>query len=206
MNTYIYADMVNGNRIINASEIDGIEIDKCQTMDDVRAHLKDMGAVEGEAFERVLEVPNALAEVINEEYGISNYGDMKTGFKILCTGIADNCQPDNKGSYQPSEVSVVVKLTDKKQQYYLDYQTTTTSDYGAYSSTLRAYDGAVSYAELEEIVGDEDALQTLIVQIAEAADVQGKWDRYMDSTYQRDTNHFGMDANSEINSASKIDA
>lgn len=66
---YIYADMVNGNSIISADDIE-LPVDKCESMEDVRAYLRDMGLEDGEVFERVLEVPDTLVEQIDDEYGV----------------------------------------------------------------------------------------------------------------------------------------
>lgn len=69
MTKFIHADMVNGNRLIDAGEIDGIEVDKCVDMNDVRRCLRYMGDQEGEIFERVLEIPDELVDQIAKEYG-----------------------------------------------------------------------------------------------------------------------------------------
>ena len=67
---YIYADMVNGNSLINESDIGDIKVDVCSDMIDVRMYLKDMGLDDGETFERVLQVPDDLVEIIDNEFGV----------------------------------------------------------------------------------------------------------------------------------------
>lgn len=69
MTKFIYSDVINGNALIEAWEIDGIEVDVCAHMDDVRENLRLMGDGDGEVFERILEVPDELVELIIEEYG-----------------------------------------------------------------------------------------------------------------------------------------
>lgn len=68
---YVYADCVNGNSLVSESDINGVEVDDCTSMDDVRRYLQDMGDAKGEVFERVLKVPAYLVESIDEEYGIN---------------------------------------------------------------------------------------------------------------------------------------
>ena len=67
---YIYADMINGNSLINEDDINGIKVDVCGDMVDVRMYLKDMGLEDGETFERVLQVPDDLVDLIDDEYGV----------------------------------------------------------------------------------------------------------------------------------------
>ena len=67
---YIYADMVNGCRVITFADIEeiSISVDQCDSLDDVRHYLKDMGDGEGETFERVLEVPVHMVNDMKEEF------------------------------------------------------------------------------------------------------------------------------------------
>lgn len=67
---YIYADMVNGNSIIDVDDIGGLYVDDCQDINDVRYYLRHMGDGAGETFERVLKVSAGLIEAIDDEYGI----------------------------------------------------------------------------------------------------------------------------------------
>ena len=67
---YIYADMIDGNSLINEDDINGIKVDVCGDMADVRMYLKDMGLEDGETFERVLQVPDDLVDLIDDEYGV----------------------------------------------------------------------------------------------------------------------------------------
>lgn len=67
---YIYSDMINGNSLITEDDINGIKVDVCGDMGDVRMYLKDMGLEDGETFERVLQVPDDLVDLIDDEYGV----------------------------------------------------------------------------------------------------------------------------------------
>ena len=49
-------------------EIDGLTINFCQDMEGVRSYLND----ENCPFEMVLEVPNELVNLIDQEYGIND--------------------------------------------------------------------------------------------------------------------------------------
>lgn len=67
---YIYADMINGNSLITENDITDIKVDVCSDMSDVRMYLKDMGLENGETFERILQVPDDLVDLIDDEYGV----------------------------------------------------------------------------------------------------------------------------------------
>lgn len=125
-------------------------------------------------------------------------------FKIIDTEIIDNTVEDKDGDIQPSEISVSINIEIDGENYYLDYQTTTTFDYGAYSSELAPYDGTDDYETLKNLFDEEDDFYKLVSDIADAANVQTLWKEYVCEKYDVDENHFnGMDANSEINLASK---
>ena len=65
--TIIYADKING-LMTDLPEIDGLTINFCQDMEGVRSYLND----ENCPFEMVLEVPNELVNLIDQEYGIND--------------------------------------------------------------------------------------------------------------------------------------
>lgn len=123
-------------------------------------------------------------------------------FKVISTEIYDNANKREDGTIQPSEISVGVTVEVKDKTYFLDYQTTSTHDYGAYSSNLASYDGSGDHIELAESIDDEEKMDKLLEQIGEKAGVNKLWQEYMDSNYNIDADHYGgMDANSEVNSA-----
>lgn len=129
--------------------------------------------------------------------------------RIIETEIIDNTTEIN-GKYQIAEVSVLVKIRFLKKDFYLDFQTSNTSDYGAFSSDLAAYDGTDDYSNLQDFVEETDFLtdlfQEILDTVKEKADANKKWDEYVNENYKRNSDHFGgMDANSEINEAVKRD-
>lgn len=141
-------------------------------------------------------------------FGLSEIGS-EMEFKIINTDVVDNAVADHDGNYQPSEISVLVEIEIDRKVYYLDFQTTSTHDYGAYSSDLAPYEGTDSYDALADMFDggtDDDQFHGLIAAIKKAADVQQKWTDYITETYIVDDDYFGgMDANSEINRMRKLD-
>ncbi len=116
--------------------------------------------------------------------------------------IVDNAVKDPlTGLFQPSEISVLVEFEISDNHFYLDYKTTTTLDYGAYSSNLWPYDGSDSYTDFEEFCRKNGLeLSEIILEIKREADVQYHWKYHIDEKYVVNDDHYGgMDANSEIN-------
>lgn len=70
---FIHADLNNGLTLIEASDIDGVDVDSCKDIEDVRTCLNCMGDEDGEVFESVLEVPESLLDAIHEEYGVRHF-------------------------------------------------------------------------------------------------------------------------------------
>ena len=127
-------------------------------------------------------------------------GDKVETLEILETEIVDNAVYTNPetGTRQPSEISVLVKIEYKCKNYYIDFQTTTTNDYGAFSSSLSPYDGTDSYDELQDACGCD--FDSIIDKIYDESNCQKIWSEYVDKNYTRNLGHYGgMDANSEIN-------
>lgn len=125
---------------------------------------------------------------------------MMENLEILGTEIIDNAvyTDQETGKKRPSEISVLVEIEYKSKNYHLDFQTTTTYDAGAFSSSLSPYDQTESYSELEELCVDD--FDDLIVKIHEKSECQKIWTDYVDENYDRNLDHYGgMDGNSEIN-------
>lgn len=125
--------------------------------------------------------------------------NMKT-FKFIETEIFDNTIQDQDGKIQPSEISVGVHLEIDNKKYCLDFQTTTTRDYGAYSARLASYNENSDHEALSEIYGDD--FDEFLIAVEEEAKPQQTWQQYVNENYELDENHFnGLDANSNVNSA-----
>ena len=129
--------------------------------------------------------------------------------EILNTEIIDNAHPqidESTGNefYQPSEISILVEIELDGKNYHLDFQSTTTCDYGAYSSSLAAYDGTDDYDALFDVIDDEVKFNELLAQVKNESNAQKQRDEYVNENYEVDTDYFGgMDANSEVNRAVK---
>ena len=126
-------------------------------------------------------------------------------FKVKNTDIFDfnDYVEDQEDNAWLSYISVCVDVEIDNLDVRLVYQTTGTRDYGAISTSLRAYQDS-GYEDLEDLVDDEDELEELLNSIAEEAQVQKIYDDYVEEYYIRDDNHFGgLDANSEINECVK---
>jgi hypothetical protein len=132
--------------------------------------------------------------------------------KILNTEIIDNAveqerqisETEYEKYIQPSEISVLVKLEHDGKTYFLDYQSTATSDYGAYSSHLKAYGGADDYDKLMCQFDDEEDFYSFLYEVKKESNAQQIRDDYVEENYQVDDGDYGgMDANSEINKAVK---
>jgi hypothetical protein len=126
------------------------------------------------------------------------------GVKILETEIFDNAMPDENGCIQPSEISVGVTIEHNGERYTLDFQTTTTHDYGAFSSILESYEGNSDHSNLSDTFEDEEQFNEFLREIKMQANPEQVWKSYVDDNYDCDLGNFGgMDANSEINKATK---
>ena len=126
----------------------------------------------------------------------------KVNLEIISTEIIDNAVNDGYGNFKISEVSILVELRYLDNIYHLDFQTTTTNDYGAYSSSLAPYDGTDSFDDLKNCFDDEDDFYSFVDIIKSESKVQKKWKNYVDEKYNVNDDHFnGMDGNSEINEA-----
>lgn len=126
-------------------------------------------------------------------------------FKVKNTDIFDfnDYVEDQEDNAWLSYISVCVDVEIDNLDVRLVYQTTGTRDYGAISTSLRAYQDS-GYKDLEELVDDEDELEELLNSIAKEAQVQKIYDDYVEDNYIRDDNHFGgLDGNSEINECVK---
>jgi hypothetical protein len=122
---------------------------------------------------------------------------------IYSTEIIDNCVADEHGYYQPSEISITVNFEVADVNYILDFQTTTTHDYGAYSSKLSAYDGNDDYDLLIENLGEDNA-QKVLQTVLEKSNAQFIRNEYVSENYTvSDEAPNGIDANSETNKAVK---
>jgi len=128
---------------------------------------------------------------------------MKT-LKIVNTEIIDNAtHVSETGKQQPSEISVLVEIKYDDNDYFLDFQTTTTADYGAFSSSLSPYEGTDSYDDLKEVCGDD--FDSVIDAVEEKSECKKMWSEYVDENYKRNTGHFGgMDGNSEVNEMVRV--
>lgn len=137
--------------------------------------------------------------------------------KIIKTEIIDNEESDHNGDYNIAGISVLVTLEYNNKNYTLDYQTSTTHDYGAMSSDLGAYDDDADYPALfddfnssrntEDIHSDNyyheaekwEDFSDFLNEIKELADVNEIWTNYVEENYIRENpagNFF--DANSEF--------
>ena len=127
--------------------------------------------------------------------------------EIIDTEIMDHkCGPDEDDNYCVSGVSVYVKFKIDDQEYGLDYQTSTTFDYGAISSSIRAYDGTDDYDQLREKFDDDqdDDFFSLLDEIKTKSNAQKVWNEYIGENYIRNVEHYGgVDADSEIDRMSK---
>ncbi len=124
-------------------------------------------------------------------------------YKIKSAEIIDNASyQDEDGNYQPSEISVLVEIEVAGNLYSMDFQTTGTHDYGAYSSDLWPYDGTEDYESLYALFGDdrEAEFKGFIETIKTESKCQQIWQNYVNGRYLLSSDHFdGMDANSEVN-------
>lgn len=129
--------------------------------------------------------------------------DLSLDVDITDVEIIDNCNEDEEGNIQPSEISALVGFTFVGEAYSIDFKTTTTSDYGAYSSKLAAYDGSDDYDRFVEAVGDDMAQEILSVVLKES-DAQEIRNKYVSENYSvSDESYGGMDGNSETNKATR---
>ncbi len=117
--------------------------------------------------------------------------EKKMAFIIKDTEIVDQtCE----GDMNRSAISVVVEIEIDSEIFYVDYQTSTTFDAGAVSTSLDAYDGSSDYDEIEEKMG-EDFFEMLL----EKSGAQEIYEDYLEENYVLNSEHFGgMDANSEF--------
>jgi len=125
--------------------------------------------------------------------------------KVLGTEILDHTEEheDDEGLYvQPSEVSVLVEFEYNERIYKLDFQTTNTSDYGAYSSRLYPYDGTTDYDDFAELFDwDGEALE-LIFEKLRSDGVQKIYNEYIAENYILSHDCFnGMHGDSLVNRA-----
>lgn len=120
--------------------------------------------------------------------------------------ITDDAHADIKtGLFSPASISVFVEIEYKNECYYLDFQSSMTHDYGAYSPTLAAYDGSDDYDRLQVNVANENRFINLLNRIKLESNAQLIYDEYMKLTYVVNDDYFsGLDANSCINSARAI--
>ncbi len=99
---------------------------------------------------------------------------------------------------QPGNVSVLVELEFNGDDYFLDFQTSNTSDLGAISSNLTSYDGNSDHEKLQDILGDK--FEDFLHEVKKESNVNKVWSDYINEHYVRDDSHFGgMDGNSERN-------
>ncbi len=119
--------------------------------------------------------------------------------KIVETEVIDNTHRDENGEYCKSGVSVLVKVEFGGKELYLDFQTTTTQDYGAINSSLWPYDGTEDYDSFIEVCEKTDVDETEMIQkIKEESMAQELWQDFIDEKFITNDDHFGgMDANSE---------
>ena len=103
--------------------------------------------------------------------------------------------------FQPSEISATVSIEVDGNHYCVEFQTQETSDYGAYNSSLAAYDDGNDYEELVHIANDNLITpEAFFDVIKQESSVQEIWFNYVDDSYDRSSESFnGMDANSEVN-------
>jgi hypothetical protein len=120
---------------------------------------------------------------------------------ISSTAIIDNCNEDEEGNFQPSQISVNVNFEVAEKKYSLEFQTTTTHDFGAYSNKLAAYDVDESYDLIVEAFGEAGAMRVIDV-VMEKSNAKTIRDDYVSNHYQVQDEAFnGIDANSQINKA-----
>ena len=125
-------------------------------------------------------------------------------FKIINTEICDNAVKDENDNYPISGISVAVTAEIDKKEYCLEFQTSSTMDYGAISSDLEINDDD-TFDELKDLFDDDDDFFGLIDAIKDKSQAQKVWREYIEKNYTVDEGHFeGMDANSEINRMKKI--
>jgi len=122
--------------------------------------------------------------------------------KILKTEVIDNTVQDENGLVQPSDISVLVEFEYATKVYELDFQTTSTHDYGAYSSRLAAYDGTGDYERLDTDAGNLiDPVLDLVLEKSKAQEI---WQNYINKNYDVNEDHFGgIDGRSKINEAAR---
>ena len=122
-------------------------------------------------------------------------------FKIIETELFDHCIKNEEGDFLTSGVSVLVTIEIAGKNYVLDFQTSTTQDYGAISTTLYPYDMTDEYDEIAAMFDNgsqDDGFFELLDNIKSKSDAQKKWNEYIDENYIRNDEHFGgMDAKSE---------
>lgn len=125
-------------------------------------------------------------------------------FKITDTEVIDNTVADHDGNIQPSEISILVEIEINGKPFCLDFQTTNTMDYGAYSSDLWPYDGTDDYSDLEDLFDDDNEFADFIENVKTKSNAQAQWHEYVSENFNVRDEHFsGMDANSETNKAIK---
>ena len=123
--------------------------------------------------------------------------------KVISTEIIDHEIRDEHDIYRPSGVSVLVEVQVNGRVFFLDYQTTTTFDYGAIFSRLAPYDNG-DYDNLRGIVNDDAKFFELIDNIKKDSRAQELWEAYIAENYNKNDDHFGgMDANSEFDEMTK---
>ena len=105
----------------------------------------------------------------------------------LDTEILDNTteQHTQEGykQVQPSEVSVLVEfeLSGEAKKYSIEFQTSETSDYGAFSDILCAFHDS----ELERLFNEygEDEAEKIIEEVKEISGVQEEWRNYVNEHF-----------------------
>mgnify|MGYP000391390544 CR=1 FL=1 len=128
---------------------------------------------------------------------------------ILSTEIIDNTITEEKQisdhePVMPSSISVLVEVAYKEKNYFLEFQSTTTSDYNAYSSTLSAYDESAGWSSLRDKFDNEDDFHHFLEEVKQESDAQNIRDEYVENNFNVDDGDFdGVDASSEINRATR---
>ncbi len=121
-------------------------------------------------------------------------------FEIIEKEVFDNSTKDEFGFYNVAGISVGVRINVEGTEFFIDFQTSETQDYGAISSDLAPNSANDDYDALEKIIGDDNAFHELVEGVKQAANVQHLWASYINERYIVDDGHFGgMDANSEVN-------
>jgi len=130
-----------------------------------------------------------------------NIGDTEMKFQIIDTKIIDLNEEydyaDDECSLSAISIEVEFKLNDEL--FTLQYQTSTTLDYGAVSSILEVVDNNYEYDAFLDWFDSEINDFCLVIKELRKK-VQPTWNKYVDDNYIRGRSFYDgnfMDANSE---------